>query len=554
MNRNSAKKSVFFGLSASALIALVLLIGTTLAYLVSQSTEKKNVFVPGVVDCEVSETFDGTSKSSIKVENTGNTDAYIRVAFATYWQDGDGNILADTFRMPEFDLGENWVLAADGYYYYKYPVAPGELTGDMIAAGSSIVLQSKDGNSQVIEVLSEAVQAKPDDAVVESWDSDGKGVAAVKDDESLVLYARVYDNYADGTEFETRYRMVKGTSSDRSGSYTNAYRNGLLNDSVISNEDAKLVTVTCNGSYAYISYYMVNIVEVDRVDFFVTADTADNISTIELYCGENENPDTYSNYVPETLVRSASVDENGMYVYSYKYDRTVESQFVVFKVKCTSGDAQFKVSEIKVNGYMSSRDLALKAQYRGASDTSSYYFTDYLDGESYKTDYLTFKDNDDYTKWNDYHSGVLNDTTRSSSSFDNKPTEKVLVKSDESSVKIQFKLAEPSLVDAVGLWTGPLAIGKEINSGNAFEERTRCGASEISTVRVYVSETEGELGRVLGEGTATNDSSILKVYTVEGKAIYGKYVTIEVCSDSSNADFGFNEIFIWSDGLPMLSD
>lgn len=52
-----------------------------------------NEFGRAIVACEVVESFNTSSgvKSSIKVKNTGNIDAYLRVSLVSWWEDVNGN-------------------------------------------------------------------------------------------------------------------------------------------------------------------------------------------------------------------------------------------------------------------------------------------------------------------------------------------------------------------------------------------------------------------------------------------------------------------------------
>ncbi|MBQ7047353.1 MAG: hypothetical protein IJN86_00225, partial [Clostridia bacterium] len=172
--RKTRRKGVVLGVSITALIAVALAVGITLSYLFTQTDEKVNVFKPGNVQCEVVEVYNDNVKSSITVKNTGNTEAYMRVCFTTYYENASGAKIGESATIPDFDLGDNWVKGSDGFYYYKVPVAPGASTTDL--TGTDIVLQSKediDGAPlyQVIEVFAEAIQAMPNDAVLDSWES-----------------------------------------------------------------------------------------------------------------------------------------------------------------------------------------------------------------------------------------------------------------------------------------------------------------------------------------------------------------------------------------------
>jgi len=158
------------------LLSMVLLvtvaIGGTLAYLVTQDEPITNTFTPSLVTCKVTETFDEDSgeKKEVNVQNTGDTDAYIRVRLVTYRTNAAGQHIGGTATIPEFTPGTNWVKYGD-YYYYTLPVKPSEKpTTDLI---SSITLNpnyaDSDGGNQAIDVMAEAIQSGPAEAVGTAW-------------------------------------------------------------------------------------------------------------------------------------------------------------------------------------------------------------------------------------------------------------------------------------------------------------------------------------------------------------------------------------------------
>ena len=156
------------------LIALLLFsalaVGGTVAWLTANATPVKNTFTPSNVACRVTENFDGTTKSNVNVTNTGDTEAYIRVKLVTYRVNGDGQHIGGTATLPSFTRGENWV-AFGGYYYYTLPVAAGaspaaDLIDSITLTGS---YNDADGGKQVVEVMAEAIQSQPAEAVGSSW-------------------------------------------------------------------------------------------------------------------------------------------------------------------------------------------------------------------------------------------------------------------------------------------------------------------------------------------------------------------------------------------------
>ena len=153
-----------------SLLALLLVVaGGTLAWLTAQDSVS-NTFTPAHVSCEVTEKFDGETKSSVNVKNTSDIDAFIRVKLVTYRVNDAGQRIGGKAGIPDFIPGTNWV-EHDGFYYYTLPVAPGATPAtDLI---DSITLESSygdaDGGKQVIEVMAEAIQSQPDRAVQQAW-------------------------------------------------------------------------------------------------------------------------------------------------------------------------------------------------------------------------------------------------------------------------------------------------------------------------------------------------------------------------------------------------
>lgn len=157
----------------SLLALLTLTVGGTVAYLVASTPDVENTFTPSQVSCEVTENFNGTTKSNVNVTNTSNIDAYIRVKLVTYRVNGEDNHrIGGTATIPAFTPGANWVKYG-GYYYYTLPVAPGDSPAVDLIDSDGIALEDKyedvDGGKQVIEVMAEAIQSVPAEAVGEAW-------------------------------------------------------------------------------------------------------------------------------------------------------------------------------------------------------------------------------------------------------------------------------------------------------------------------------------------------------------------------------------------------
>ena len=169
--KSGMRKSVATVLSL--LIILTVSVGGTLAYLITHTDPVRNQFTPSYVACQVTEDFDGKTKSNVNVTNTGDTEAYIRVKLVTYRVNDKGDHIGGTAEIPGFKPGTNWVKYYDGYYYYTKPVAPGKSPATELIDESGITLSGTyadaDGGKQVIEVMAEAIQSGPAEAVGNSW-------------------------------------------------------------------------------------------------------------------------------------------------------------------------------------------------------------------------------------------------------------------------------------------------------------------------------------------------------------------------------------------------
>lgn len=139
-------------LLASLVLLLALAAGGTVAWLNSSSGPVTNTMIPGQVPITINETFNGATKSGVTVTNTGNIDAYIRVAIVANAVDEDGNIIAGT--APDYVSLVNtayWKLLEDGYYYYKGAVAPDGTTEPLFTDGVTV----KRGE---LNILAESIQ------------------------------------------------------------------------------------------------------------------------------------------------------------------------------------------------------------------------------------------------------------------------------------------------------------------------------------------------------------------------------------------------------------
>ena len=169
--RRSTASTKMMVLAISIILLLSVAVMGTMMFLVSKTPAVTNTFDPAHVSCAVQENFDGTVKKNVNVTNTSDIDAYLRVKLVTYRVNADGERIGGTATIPEFTPGSGW-FEKDGFYYYNKPVAPGAVPDVKLIGDSGINLMSytdADGGKQVIEVVAEAIQAKPTSVVADKW-------------------------------------------------------------------------------------------------------------------------------------------------------------------------------------------------------------------------------------------------------------------------------------------------------------------------------------------------------------------------------------------------
>ena len=151
------RQSVVLLVSLTVLFCSV--IGGTAAYLVARSASLTNTFTPSYVTTAVTDDY--------KIQNTGNTAAWIRAAVVVTWQDTNGNVYG---QMPvagtdytDWTPGINWVKGTDGFYYYTEPVlAKGETPHALIESINPIGSSPATDYYLTVEILGSGIQTFQD--------------------------------------------------------------------------------------------------------------------------------------------------------------------------------------------------------------------------------------------------------------------------------------------------------------------------------------------------------------------------------------------------------
>lgn len=152
-------------LTAMALaLILGITVGITAAYVLTHSDTLENTFVPARVQVAVDETFNPVSGdlSQVTVTNDqSNIPVYIRVAVVTNWLRDDGNVCGGSHSetLPTFTPGTDWVLGADGFYYYTKAVSVGSATTPLFH-GTVTLPTDADGCTAQVFFLASAIQAE----------------------------------------------------------------------------------------------------------------------------------------------------------------------------------------------------------------------------------------------------------------------------------------------------------------------------------------------------------------------------------------------------------
>lgn len=155
----------------------------TVAYLQTQTEPLENQFTPAKVSCKVEETFENNVKSDVSIRNTGDTDAFIRVAIVANWvqtEDNDNSKVTSvhaqkpvagedyTLTLAENSDG-NWLQDDNGFYYYKNAVEPDGSTAVLIKECKPIEGKAPAGYTLAVEIVASAIQASPETVAEKYW-------------------------------------------------------------------------------------------------------------------------------------------------------------------------------------------------------------------------------------------------------------------------------------------------------------------------------------------------------------------------------------------------
>lgn len=168
-------------LAISVLVLVLGIVGTTLGYLLDQSEPITNTFTAAQAGITVEEDIKNENgvKNDVKIKNTSDFPVYIRARVIVTWKDDTGNVYPQapaegtdyTITWTPADSGTttNWVKHTDGNYYYTVPVAADASTGNLFTECKPLAGKTPEGYHLSVEILADAIQAKPNTAVQEAW-------------------------------------------------------------------------------------------------------------------------------------------------------------------------------------------------------------------------------------------------------------------------------------------------------------------------------------------------------------------------------------------------
>ncbi len=167
-------------ITVSLILALLVSVGATLAYITVKTNKLENTFTPVKTETEVIEDVLGSTKKDVKIQNNSDYPCYIRAKIIVSWVElgadkkPTGNIsgvkpVENTDYKVDMS-SDNWKLGEDGFYYYRSPVTANGLTENLI--DEAYCLQSAsipEGYSLSVEIIASSVQSEPAQAVYDAW-------------------------------------------------------------------------------------------------------------------------------------------------------------------------------------------------------------------------------------------------------------------------------------------------------------------------------------------------------------------------------------------------
>lgn len=173
--RRQKNRNLLFTVLAFVLV-LGVSIGATTAFLIDGTDSVINVFEPADIGIQVEEKFNQQTKSNVSITNTEDVDVYVRVALIPVWEDGEGNVVAESASLSDLQItygsSEDWQEGPGGFWYYKRVLKGNASTEEPLIKEAEVLKASvgyTKGYQMNLQVMAQAIQAEPKDAVESAW-------------------------------------------------------------------------------------------------------------------------------------------------------------------------------------------------------------------------------------------------------------------------------------------------------------------------------------------------------------------------------------------------
>jgi len=172
-NDRISKLSKYKAVLVSLLLIFSIAASGTLALIVTHAGPVENTFTLAEITPGIHEEFDGKIKNNVKIQNDSEVDAYIRATVIFNWLKADGELSG----IPPVEITDytikwtpgtdnKWIKGSDGHYYFTEKVSSGAFTDVLL---TECVPIPKDGYTFSVDILTQAIQSEPDEAVIEAW-------------------------------------------------------------------------------------------------------------------------------------------------------------------------------------------------------------------------------------------------------------------------------------------------------------------------------------------------------------------------------------------------
>lgn len=162
------------GRKAALILSLCLIfalaVGTTFALLKAHTDPVTNTFKAAESKIDIIEKTDYGKKSEVQVKNIGTATSYVRVKLVMNWVSDDetNRTISSEPVGIKVDYDTDKWFEKDGIYYYTKPVAPQDLTSNLLKSAIEQTNAPK-GCHLEVTVLAESIQAAPSTAVGGAW-------------------------------------------------------------------------------------------------------------------------------------------------------------------------------------------------------------------------------------------------------------------------------------------------------------------------------------------------------------------------------------------------